>query len=318
MSASLNRRQFLIASGVAAAAGTITLARAAGPTRRPTLRIAHMTDIHVKPESGSPDGMRAALRKMHAIEPKIDLVLQGGDLLMDVFETPEARAEVQFDLAKQILSEECKAPIEHCLGNHDIWGWSQKKSGTTGTEARWGKMWWLEWTGYGKTYRSFDRGGWHFIVLDSVQPGDTGGYKPILDNEQFAWLEADLAACDPKTPVLVLSHIPIFSVGAMLWGGKEEKDGQWKIIRALMHLDARKIKDLFAKNPNVKLCLSGHIHLLDRIVYNNVTYICTGAVSGNWWKGKFQETAEGFGELALYEDGAFDYDYRNYGWEVPK
>ena len=33
-----------------------------------------------------------------------------------------------------------------------------------------------------------------------------------LDEEQWAWLQADLAALDPKTPVLLFSHIPIFSM----------------------------------------------------------------------------------------------------------
>jgi len=52
-----------------------------------------------------------------------------------------------------------------------------------------------------------------------------------------------------------------------------------------MHVDAAKIKDLFAKHKNVKLCLSGHLHLVDRVDYNGVTYLCDGAVCGGWWKG---------------------------------
>ncbi len=79
-----------------------------------------------------------------------------------------------------------------------------------------------------------------------------------------------------------------------------------------MHLDAAAITDLFADNPNVKLCLSGHIHLRDVVQYNGVTYICNGAVSGNWWKGSYKQTQPGFGVIDLFEDGTFSHQYLPY------
>jgi Icc protein len=83
-----------------------------------------------------------------------------------------------------------------------------------------------------------------------------------------------------------------------------------------MHGDARRIKDLFHKHENVRLCLSGHVHLLDRCEYLGVTYVCGGAVSGNWWKGPHQETREGYSLVDLYPDGAFDVQYVAYDWKV--
>ncbi len=82
-----------------------------------------------------------------------------------------------------------------------------------------------------------------------------------------------------------------------------------------MHIDARRIKDLFLKHPNVRLCLSGHIHLVDRVEYLGVTYLCNGAVSGGWWKGANQECNPGYGLVDLYDDGTFENRYVEFPWK---
>jgi len=47
----------------------------------------------------------------------------------------------------------------------------------------------------------------------------------------------------------VVSHIPIIST-SVFFDGDNEKSGNWNVPRAWMHIDARKIKDLFADYPN--------------------------------------------------------------------
>jgi Icc protein len=115
--------------------------------------------------------------------------------------------------------------------------------------------------------------------------------------------------------VLVLSHIPILCACALL-DGDNEKSGDWVVPGAWMHTDARRIKDLFYRHPNVKLAISGHIHLRDRLDYNGVTYLCNGAVCGAWWKGNYQETEPGYSLIDLYDDGTFDQQYVAYGRET--
>ena len=85
-----------------------------------------------------------------------------------------------------------------------------------------------------------------------------------------------------------------------------------------MHIDARKLKDLFFQYANVKLCISGHIHLLDRVDYNNITYLCNGAVCGKWWRGNYQENPPGYALIDLYDDGSFAHQYIAYGWTKKK
>ena len=86
----------------------------------------------------------------------------------------------------------------------------------------------------------------------------------------------------------------------------------WNIPGRWMHEDALELKDLFIKYPNVKLAISGHIHLLDRVEYNGISYCCNGAVSGAWWAGNYQETQPGYAIIDLYPDGTFTNTYTTY------
>jgi 3',5'-cyclic AMP phosphodiesterase CpdA len=284
--------------------------------RRRALRVAHLTDVHVQPERRGNDGMTACLHHVQQLQDRPELILTGGDSIMDCFEADDARTKLQWDLWRTILKNECSIPVLSCIGNHDIWGWNKTQSKTRGDEPNWGKKRAVEMLALPKRHYSFDQAGWHFVVLDSTQP-DGDGYIAFVDDEQFDWLARDLQATPTTTPVLVMSHIPIMSASAFYCQKDEAGRQRWEIGGSLMHLDALKLKDLFAKHRNVKLCLSGHIHLVDRVDYNGVTYLCNGAVCGRWWKGPHKECNEGYAVLDLFDDGTFAHKYVTYGWQAP-
>jgi hypothetical protein len=79
---------------------------------------------------------------------------------------------------------------------------------------------------------------------------------------------------------------------------------------------------LLAASGKVRLCLSGHMHLLDRVEVDGVTFVCGGAVSGGWWRGPHEpkETAarcpNGYGLVTLRPDGSFTHEYRDFGWKA--
>lgn len=319
----ITRRDSIVTMGAAAAgiwAWTASPANslAAGEpiARQRSLRIAHLTDIHVQPERRAGEGLAACLHHVQRLDDKPDLILSGGDHVMDSFEADDTRTALQWNLWTNGLKADCGIPVRSCIGNHDVWGWSKEKSKTTGSEANWGKHRATDMLHLDDCYYTFSQAGWQFIVLDSVHepPAGQGGYTGKLDEAQFDWLTRTLQGVPAATPVLILSHIPILSASAVLWGTSEDAD--LRISRALMHTDCVKLKDLFAKHPNVKLCLSGHLHLLDRVDYNGVTYLCNGAVSGNWWGGRHKDCDEGYATLNLYNDGSFDHEYFKYGWKA--
>lgn len=322
MSDGYTRREVVKIIGAAAALGGLAGSApgqspsASTPQRRRALRLAHLTDVHIEPEHKADAGLAACLRHVQSLNDRPQLVLTGGDAVYDSFEAEDARTELQWGLWRKVFKDECSLPVEHCIGNHDIWGGNKGRSRTTGQEPNYGKKRAMDNYGIAERYRSFDHpaSGWHFIVLDSTQPeGD--GYRAFLDPPQVEWLQQDLSAVNPKTPVLVLSHIPIIAASALLWAARS-KQGEYVVSDSMIHQDAVKIKELFAQHRNVKLCLSGHLHHTDRVDYNGVTYLCNGAVSGNWWKGRHKDTGEGYGIIDLYNDGTFEHQYNSYGWKA--
>ena len=283
-----------------------SLALAATPANnRPVLRIAHITDVHLKNKFGAPAKFAKCLQHIQQQQPKVDFILNGGDIVFDMNKENLSDINDQWSLMKSIMKSECSVPVHYCLGNHDVW-WNENSKGQT----FYGKQYSLGQLELPKPYYSFVKRGWKFIILDSVHLDiDNTWYIGKLGDEQFDWLSNELKNTDPEMPVLVMSHIPILTAVLMI---EDNIVNRWEMLGGDMHTDTSKIISLFYKHPNVKLCLSGHIHLRDKVLYNNVTYICNGAVSGAWWEGNRRETAPGYGVLDLYPDGTFSEQYVNY------
>jgi len=285
-----------------------TLSRASAAPKR-SLRVAHMTDFHVQPELNAEKGMELALR--HALGQRPDLLLCGGDLVMDAVSQTEQRTTTEWAIFNRLIKASGGIPTHYALGNHDVWGWNKKDSHTTGSELKWGKKWFLDNFGYASTYQSFDQAGWHFVILDNIwQTPD--GFNGILGQEQLEWLDHDLA--QTNKPTLLLSHIPLLSVTTFV-DSYSENTGEWNVGGSDMTKDLDQARKLFEKHPHVKIALSGHEHRLDRVDYKGVSYLCSGAVCGNWWKGPLEGFPPGYRLLDLFHDGTFTERYVPWGWD---
>lgn len=318
MSQDISRRQILAglgATGLGAtglltasspAFGTATTPARLGRTR--VLRLAHLTDTHVQPEKGGGEGMAACLRHVQTAysgADKPEFILFGGDNLMNVDSAEgAARAPLQLDLWKSVLKNECSLAYSIAIGNHDVLGLNPTD----------GKKWAVDAFGLSARYYTFDRSGWRFLVLDSTSP-EEGGYKGRIDAEQLAWISKTLDDTPKTTPVCILSHIPILGV-CVFFDGDLIKTGNWQVPGSWMHVDAKPLKDIFYQHKNVRLCLSGHIHLADVCDYLGVRYACNGAVSGAWWGGSYHEFAPGYALVDLYDDGSSEIEFVTYGWEA--
>ncbi|HAL44331.1 MAG TPA: metallophosphoesterase [Phycisphaerales bacterium] len=317
-------RRGVLGGSIAAAAGLITGANIFSSSasaaskkingKKRSIRFAHLTDIHIEPKRKAPEGFTAALRHVQSQKDKPDMIITGGDNVMDLLGAKDDWAKVQTDTFKEIIAKECELPIKYCIGNHDTWGWDKKNSNTTGDEPLWGKARFVKEFGLENRYYAIDAGKWRILMLDSTHIDKKDVYTAKFDDEQYDWLVEQLKSNQGKY-ICLINHIPIMSA-AVLLDGDNIKQGRWSLPDEWMHLDTRKLVDLFWQNKNVKLCISGHLHLLERLEYNNVTYICDGAVCGGWWGGPFHECQEGYGLFDLYDDGTFDHQYVDYGWEV--
>jgi 3',5'-cyclic AMP phosphodiesterase CpdA len=310
----------LIQSGCATSPATRASAAMPGNTRTRVCRVAHMTDIHVEPELRAGEGMAAAFAHVAALDDKPDIVITGGDMVMDSMDQDHERTKVQWDLWNRVMNDGCPYPRRSCIGNHDVWGWNKSKSRTTGSEAKWGKGWALDAMKMDARYSAFDLPtrqpgrSWRCIILDSIQPHEQG-YTGNLDEAQMDWLTRELRDSRKDQNIVIVSHIPILSA-CVFFDTKIDAPRNMDVVGGLMHSDAAELKRLFGQHPNVKACLSGHIHQIDRVEFNGVTYLCNGAVSGAWWKGRHVDCDEGYALVDLYDDGSVERRYVTYGWEA--
>lgn len=291
------RRQFLAGAGFGLV-GTLALERSlASPKRRRSLRIAHFTDIHLYPDRVPTHNLVRALHHVQNLKEPPDLLLQGGDAILDALAASREQVAQQWTHWHSVWRSECSLSTYHVLGNHDIFGWGGPHPDPQG------KAWAQDELQLITPYYSFERNGWHFLVLDSNHPDPQRGYQARLDATQGAWLVEQLKQIPAQTPICVVSHIPILSACAY-FDGPNEASQDWKVPGQWMHLDARHLKSLFRQHPNVKLCLSGHIHLQDRLEYLGVHYLCNGSVSGDVWRGNCQDFDPCYFLIDLFDDGS--------------
>ncbi|MGN6532515.1 MAG: metallophosphoesterase family protein [Ginsengibacter sp.] len=304
----MNRRKLLKSSGLLAAGAIIAgnkitaAAKKTDDTKKSILKIAHITDVHIRPEYNAIERFKKCLNRIR--KEKVDFILNGGDSIFaaDYDDIKKERVLELWKCWNESIEVVKGFEIYIVLCNHDMW-WQGKG------DALYGKPGVMKMLGMTNNYYSFDKGGWHFIMLDSNHSKTPG----MLDDEQWKWFADDVGKNTEK-PILIMSHYPLLSCTGII-DNKADFIGPFSVSGGYNHLDIMKFIDVFNQNPNVKLCLSGHIHLRDKVWYNGVNYLCNGAVSGYWWgsgddgKGSYKQTSPGYSILNLYKDGSFDDEY---------
>lgn len=328
----MNRRELLSRLGSCLAlgavgnkltmAGEVTSATAATTLKvagssADSFSIAHITDVHILGVKQAESWFAKSLHAIQEDEAKPRFILNTGDSVMDTLKTDRGDADKLWHLWRGVTRRELSLPLYQTLGNHDHWGLGKHDLPQIKSDVMYGKKLGLDGFGIERGYHSFDHGNWHFIALDSCQPTgeDNGaGWISRLDEAQFEWLKFDLTNTPADRHVLVYCHVPILQVASMIKLEPAEDKG-YRFGAGAMHTDARQIIDLFDKHPNVKLCLSGHLHLHDRVDLAGKTYINAGATSGGWWNGEHHGCWPGYSIINLHADGTFDYRYKTYGWK---
>jgi 3',5'-cyclic-AMP phosphodiesterase len=305
---SMDRRKFIQNATLAAAATAVSPSLLAAKAKK-HFRFAFLTDVHVKPTEAAEQGMRKAFRHVNSLSD-IEFIINGGDSIMDALNASKEKVQAQWDVWNNVLNAENKLLMHHCIGNHDAWGW-QMTDEAVRKDPLFDKAWVLKQHGMTSPYYSFGYSNWKFIVLDSPHENN-GGYIARIDEPQYAWLENELKTTNADRNICIVSHIPIVSFCSAMFADKNQENGDWRISRALLHVDARRLVDLFRQYKNIRCCLSGHIHLQDKVEYFGIDYYCNGAVSGNWWGGDFKGFAPAYALFDFYKDGTVKREIVNY------
>jgi 3',5'-cyclic AMP phosphodiesterase CpdA len=309
----MDRRKFITNTSLLAIGSSIltSKAEAAPQAKKDDLQVAFLSDVHVKPTAAAEAGMRKAFRHVNSLKQKPDFIINGGDAIMDAMASNKAKTQAQWDVWNKVLNSENHLPVYHVIGNHDAWGW-QVKDESIKTDPLYDKGWVLQQHNMPGRYYSFTQKNWKFIVLDSAHENN-GGYISRIDEPQYAWLERELKDTSSNQHICLLSHIPIVSFCAAMFQDENQPNGDWRISRALLHTDSRKLTQLFTGYTNIRCALSGHIHLQDAVEYQGIKYYCNGAVCGNWWGGAFKGFEPAYALFKFRKDGSVEREMVQYG-----
>ncbi len=152
----------------------------------------------------------------------------------------------------------------HVIGNHDMDGGFTKE-----------KV--IEFWSSPAKYYSFEKNGFHFIVLDgndkNPSPDKAPGYARFVGDEQIEWLKSDLKSTN--LPCILFSHQSFENIEL----GIENQSEIRKILE-----DENKTSGF----NKVIACFSGHHHTDYATSINGIYYIQINSMSYQWLGEKYQ------------------------------
>jgi 3',5'-cyclic AMP phosphodiesterase CpdA len=227
-----------IHGGVLTSTDLIGAAQAAEKPAR-GLSFVQISDSHIgfnkEPNPTPHVTLQSAIEQIRALPQAPAFVVHTGDVSQ--LSKPE-----EFDTAAQII-QGVGRPVHFVPGEHDVIGdnggaFFSKFNGAP--ERKW---------------YTFDHGGTHFVALVNVVDLKPGGFGQ-LGTEQLEWLEQDLKGRSASTPIVVLAHMPLWTVSSE-WGWGTD--------------DAPQALSYLKKFGSVTV-LNGHIHQVMQKVEGHVQF----------------------------------------------
>jgi Icc protein len=236
-------------------------APAGGSTGETRFRFVHLTDTHImaggkwRPRAGDFEfdteaSLRRVVDAVRALDPAPAFAVFGGDLASpDLLHRDRVLSPSEYEPSYRLFAEivaKLPCPTYFLVGNHDDRTAFNRvlRGGVATSDA--------------PCHFSFDHGGYHFIALDSQEPGQTGGF---LDGDQLTWLRHDLVQHRDRPTIVFVHHHP-WSLG-LAW---------------LDDLKLRNGAELMAtldEHPNVQWVICGHVHLDQAVQRGRLTMLTT-------------------------------------------
>jgi len=252
----VDRREFLECMGWAGTGALFTLSggiasskmieRAMAAPRTPVPAVTpfsfvQISDTHIgfsKPANMDVAAtLRETIAKIKALPHQPDFIVHTGDITH--LATPE-----QFDLGQQLIGE-IGIPVHFVPGEHDIINGNDPRPYVE----RFAKG------SVGNGWYSFDARGVHFVALVNVlQFVDSGTGK--LGADQLEWLKKDLAGLSPSTPIVILSHFPLWPLYPQWGRGTSDGAAALALLRRFGSVT----------------CLNGHIHQIQQKIEGHVVF----------------------------------------------
>jgi len=226
-------------------AGGVPRALGATPDRTPMaaetngLTFVQISDTHIGfRKEANPDvvgSLRRAIADINGLPAKPAFVVHTGDV--SHLSKPE-----EFGRARELLQELRVDRVHAVPGEHD-----------TIDDGVAGYLKLFDHDGNGRSWYSFDYGGVHFVGLNNVL-NFKAGTLAALGDEQLAWMKTDLSGVAHSTPLVVLAHIPMWTVWERWGWGTADSAQAMALLRPFGSVTV----------------LNGHIHQVLQKVEGNV------------------------------------------------
>jgi 3',5'-cyclic AMP phosphodiesterase CpdA len=227
-----------VAGGVPYAIGATGNGMRPPPAETP-FTFVQISDTHIGfRKEANPDtsaSMRQAIAEINALPHAPAFVVHTGDL-------SHLSKREQFGEVRELLQELSVDRVHTIPGEHD-----------TIDDGATGYLRYFDHDGNGRSWYSFDHGGVHFVGLNNVLAFKLG-HLAALGDDQLAWLKTDLGAVSRSTPVVVLAHIPLWTIWEPWGWGTADSAQAMALLRPFGSVTV----------------LNGHIHQVLQKVEGNV------------------------------------------------
>jgi Icc protein len=227
-----------VAGGVPRALGATNAGTLMAPGTN-ALNFVQISDTHIGfHKAANPDvvgSLRRAIADINMLPQAPAFVVHTGDV--SHLSKPE-----EFGQAREILQELHVDRVHTIPGEHDA-----IDEGVTGY------LKYFDHDGTGKAWYSFDQGGVHFVGLNNVLNFKVGTMAS-LGEEQIAWMKSDLARVSDSTPIVVLGHIPLWTIWEPWGWGTADSAQAMAVLRRFGSVTV----------------LNGHIHQVLQKVEGNI------------------------------------------------
>lgn len=200
-----------------------------------SLQVIQISDTHLFADAQrdllgitTADSLKAVVQEIRQLQPQPDLLLLTGDLSQD--ESPNS-----YERLKDLIGG-LNIPTYWIPGNHDRLPLMEQVLCTAPFSSN----------------KVFQKGGWNFILLNSMSPGHVYGEISI---DALSGLEQQLQTC--QGPTLLTLHHPPCPIGS-----------DWMDQIGLRQPD--RLFEVIDRYPQVKLILFGHIHQAFETTRNQV------------------------------------------------
>jgi Icc protein len=224
-------------------------------------RFVHLTDTHIMAggkwtprsadfEFDTEASLRRVVEAVRTLDPAPAFAVLGGDLASpDLIDRQRVLTPEDYEPSYRLLGEilaGLPCPVRFLLGNHDdrvAFNRVLRRDAPAPDAAH---------------YYGFDHQGYHFVALDSQEPGQAGGH---LDAAQLAWLREDLKQHRDRPTMAFVHHHP-WLLGLRWIDTMSLRNGEELI--ALLH-----------EHPDVRWIICGHVHLDQVIQRRGLTMLTT-------------------------------------------